>query len=109
MVVIAVELDGRRIVVMAESIVRAVEDVNSRYPGSEARVVFPIDPEDFFGGAPDSSLESLPREPRGRQARRARPVEDGWRNGFSGNANGRKHQERRPGGTGDPRPVEGLP
>ena len=39
--------------VEAESIVRALEQVSASYPGWEARVVFPIDPEDFFlGGAP---------------------------------------------------------
>ena len=39
--------------VEAESIERALQQVSARYSGWEARVVFPIDPEDFFaGGAP---------------------------------------------------------
>ncbi len=34
--------------VQAETILRAVGVVETRYPGSEARVVHPIDPEAFF-------------------------------------------------------------
>jgi hypothetical protein len=35
--------------VRAESIERAVQVTNARYPGSEVRVVFPIEPGAFFG------------------------------------------------------------
>jgi hypothetical protein len=44
-----------RAVVWAENIVRALSLVRGRYPGCEARVLFPIEPESFFvapGGAP---------------------------------------------------------
>ena len=34
----------------AKSIERALEQVLASYPGWEARIVFPIDPEDFFVG-----------------------------------------------------------
>ncbi len=34
--------------VEAKSIKRALEQVSASYPGYEARVVFPIDPEGFF-------------------------------------------------------------
>lgn len=37
-----------RAVVWAESIDRAVRLVGVRYPGCEARVLFPIEPEAFF-------------------------------------------------------------
>ena len=35
-------------VVRAESLRRAVAIVNARHPGSQTRVLFPIDPETFF-------------------------------------------------------------
>ena len=38
-----------RALVRAESIEQAVGIVSGRYPNSEARVLFPIDPEMFFG------------------------------------------------------------
>lgn len=37
-----------RAAVWAESIERALKLVETRYPGSEARVIFPIGPEAFF-------------------------------------------------------------
>ena len=37
-----------RTTVQAESIREAVSSTKGRYPGREVRVVFPIDPEDFF-------------------------------------------------------------
>ena len=39
-------------IVQAESIREAVNITRRRYPGREVRVVFPIDPEDFFVQAP---------------------------------------------------------
>ena len=38
----------RRVLVQAESIRAAVDVVEERYPGSSARVSFPISPEMFF-------------------------------------------------------------
>jgi mannose-1-phosphate guanylyltransferase len=43
--------DHSNLEVQAESIERAVHQALARYPGCEARVVFPIDPEAFFVGA----------------------------------------------------------
>ena len=37
-----------RVAVQAESIGMAVGIVEERYPGSDLRVVFPIDPEEYF-------------------------------------------------------------
>ena len=37
-----------RVEVHAENITRAVSTIERRHPGRTARVVFPIDPEDFF-------------------------------------------------------------
>ena len=34
--------------VWAESVVRALDHVNARYPGCEVRLLFPIDPDGFF-------------------------------------------------------------
>jgi len=39
---------GFRLVVVADSISRALSLVEDRYPGVEARVVFPLDPDAFF-------------------------------------------------------------
>jgi hypothetical protein len=36
------------VTVQAESIRRAVEIVQAHHPGTDARVVYPIDPESFF-------------------------------------------------------------
>ncbi len=41
-----------RVVVVAESISLALRLVEDRYPGAEARVVFPLDPEAFFAVGP---------------------------------------------------------
>jgi hypothetical protein len=45
-----------RTVIRAESIQRAIGLASTRYPGSEVRVLFPIDPEAFF------EKESAPKE-----------------------------------------------
>jgi hypothetical protein len=37
-----------RAIVQAESIREALSITRERYPGREVRVIFPIDPEDFF-------------------------------------------------------------
>jgi len=37
-----------RAAVLAESIERALKLVTTRYPGDEARIIFPIEPEAFF-------------------------------------------------------------
>ena len=39
-----------RVAVQAESIDRAMSIVNGGHPGRDVRVVFPIDPEEFFIG-----------------------------------------------------------
>jgi len=39
-----------RMTVLAESITRAISIIQGRHPGRDVRVVFPIDPEDFFVG-----------------------------------------------------------
>ncbi len=53
MIQISVEVDGGasacfRAAVRAESIEQAVGIAGARHPGSEVRVLFPIDPEAFF-------------------------------------------------------------
>lgn len=40
-----------RVAVQAESIGRAVSIVERRHPGHDVRVVFPIDPEEYFLGS----------------------------------------------------------
>jgi hypothetical protein len=47
--------------VWAESIERALSLVKVRYPGGEARVIFPIEPEAFFvvDGAPSCEVVRL--------------------------------------------------
>ena len=37
-----------RVAVQAESIGRAVDIIEGRHPGRDVRVVFPIDPDEFF-------------------------------------------------------------
>ncbi len=37
-----------RVTVRAESITRAISIIEERYPGRDVRVMFPIDPEEFF-------------------------------------------------------------
>ena len=44
-----------RVAVRADSISRAVSVMKGRHPGSDVRVVFPIDPEGFFGGGPNKT------------------------------------------------------
>ncbi len=44
-----------RVVVVAESISRALRLVQDRYPGAETRVVFPLDPDSFFAAGPDAA------------------------------------------------------
>ncbi len=44
-----------RMVVRAKSIMRAVSIASAHYPGSEVRVLFPIDPETFFDEDPGSA------------------------------------------------------
>ena len=47
-----------RVAVQAESIGLAVSIVEGRHPGRNVRVVFPIDPEDFFlGGSEKTGAE----------------------------------------------------
>ncbi len=50
MVKVSVDAAGLRLVVLAESIGRARALVEDLYPGAQARVVFPLDPEGFFAG-----------------------------------------------------------
>lgn len=48
-----------RVMVRAASMRRAQEDLRSRYPGGEVRLVFPLDGNDFFAGnAKDEGLET---------------------------------------------------
>ena len=56
-----------RVGVRADSIDRAVSIMKGRHPDRDVRVVFPIDPEDFFVGGPrkiepngGSSMRLLP-------------------------------------------------
>jgi hypothetical protein len=48
-----------RAAVLAESIERALRLVKARYPGGEARVVFPIEPEAFFVGGTVLAAEAV--------------------------------------------------
>jgi hypothetical protein len=50
-----------RATVQAESIREAVSITRGRYPGRDVRVIFPIDPEDFFieGPAEDNGRRRL--------------------------------------------------
>jgi hypothetical protein len=47
-----------RATVQAESIREAVSITRGRYPGRDVRVLFPIDPEDFFIEGPTKSKQS---------------------------------------------------
>ena len=51
-----------RVAVQAESIKRALEIVESRNSSCAAKVVFPIEPEEFFVGDASVITESLDRE-----------------------------------------------
>ncbi len=44
-----------RVAVQAETIGLAVSIVEGRHPGRDVRVVFPIDPEDFFLGGSEKT------------------------------------------------------
>jgi hypothetical protein len=44
--------DRFRVTVQAESISRAVSITKGRHPDRDVRVVFPIDPGEFFAGVP---------------------------------------------------------
>ena len=48
--------------VQAESIKRALEIVESQNPSCAAKVVFPIEPEEFYVGDATVTAESLNRE-----------------------------------------------
>jgi hypothetical protein len=50
--------------VRAESITRAVSTIERRHPGRTVRVVFPIDPEDFFVEGPQETADAEQRRPR---------------------------------------------
>jgi hypothetical protein len=43
--------------VSAESVRQAVSVMRERYPGSDVRVVFPINPQDFFLEDPEKTVE----------------------------------------------------
>ena len=51
-----------RVAVQAESIKRALEIVKSQNPSCAAKVVFPIEPEEFFVRDATVTTESLDRE-----------------------------------------------
>ena len=51
-----------RVAVQAESIKRALEIVESQDSSCAAKVVFPIEPEEFFVGDATVTAESLDRE-----------------------------------------------
>ena len=44
-----------RVAVQADSISRAVSIMKERHPARDVRVVFPIDPEEFFAGVPEKT------------------------------------------------------
>lgn len=57
------------VAVRAESIRQAMEFAKIRYPGSDARVIFPLDPETFFvkeagNGVDLVEVETLNEAPR---------------------------------------------
>jgi hypothetical protein len=59
MIRVSVEVRGgtalSRATVRAESISEAVSIAKGRYPGHQVRVMFPIEPEDFFVKGPESA------------------------------------------------------
>jgi hypothetical protein len=71
MIRVAVEVSSGaarfRAAVWAESIERALSLVKAHYPGGEARVVFPIEPEEFFvdGGVGEVVHLEAPEEAAG--------------------------------------------
>ena len=52
-----------RATVQAESIREAVSITQGRYPGRHVRVIFPIDPEEFFVEGPESTTQNGTRAP----------------------------------------------
>jgi hypothetical protein len=48
-----------RTMIRAESIQRAIGIASIRYPDSEVRVLFPIDPETFFEREPDLEVGAI--------------------------------------------------
>ncbi len=48
-----------RVAVQAESIERALENVERRYPDKVCQVTFPIDPETFFVGDSVASVRQI--------------------------------------------------
>jgi hypothetical protein len=47
-----------RVAVRADTISRAVSIMKARHPARDVRVVFPIDPEEFFAGVPEKTAEN---------------------------------------------------
>ena len=72
MIQVSVELGhnstGFRVSVRAESIEQAVNFASARYPGSEVRVLFPIDPESFFVGGQGLARVPISLEMLGEEA-----------------------------------------
>jgi mannose-1-phosphate guanylyltransferase len=62
--------DRSSLEIEAESIERALEQVLASYPGFEARVVFPIDPEAFFVGGAAATIRAEARRDDRRGVRR---------------------------------------
>jgi hypothetical protein len=68
MIRVSVEVSGGtdcfRTAVWAESIERALSLVGLHYPGFDARVLFPIEPDDFFarGSVAEMVLPEVPAE-----------------------------------------------
>ena len=48
--------------VWAESVAQAVDMANACYPGSEAKLLFPIDPDTFFAKAPAAGTRMIRSE-----------------------------------------------
>jgi hypothetical protein len=62
--------------VQAESIRDAVSITQGRYPGRQVRVMFPIDPEDFFIEGPQSTMQD-PTKGNSQRRHSARPRSTG--------------------------------
>jgi hypothetical protein len=70
-----------RVAVQAESIGTAVGIVEERYPGSDLRVVFPIDPEEYFlEGSERPGRDRMTAESFGRFADLRRDADSRQRN-----------------------------
>jgi hypothetical protein len=57
-----------RIAVWAETIERALRLARAHYPGGEVRVMFPIEPEEFFVNGTTHSSEAVHLERSGQAA-----------------------------------------